>query len=155
MFYHLAVICPSLGKGRIPCVEAFRQYFIVTIRIIGTKHNLIFFKKFDLPKSNYNSFVKKTTIKVKGKLGPVRVCLLHQQDLWASESYSYLYECVISALEWAAWLTLRPASFIAGKRTLITLDRKIGQPRCWPERLEYNIFPIDKRKPIADSSGPC
>jgi hypothetical protein len=80
--------------------------------------------------SNYNSFVKKATIRVKGKFDLVRTCLLHHEDLWTSESFSYLYACVISALDWAEWLTSRPASFIARKWTLVPLDRKTDQLRC-------------------------
>jgi len=46
-------------------------------------------------KSNYKSFAKKVTVRVKGKPAPVRSCLLHHEDLRKSDSYSYLYACVI------------------------------------------------------------
>jgi len=83
-----------------PCVETFRKYLIVTIRIIGTKYDPNFLKNLNGLSLIVTVLPKKATIKVKGKLVPFRSCfLLHHEDLWKIGCYWYLYACVISALD--------------------------------------------------------
>lgn len=66
-----------------PCFEIFRKYFIVTVRIIGIKYDLIFLKILMGPSLIIRVLPKKATIRVKGKLVPFRSCfLLHHEDLW-------------------------------------------------------------------------
>jgi len=73
------------------CVEIFRKYFIVTIRIIGTKCEHFFFNLVGL------SLI--ITVLSKNKHAPFRTCLLRNKHLWRSGGYSYLYACVISVLD--------------------------------------------------------